>query len=150
VSKRASFVAFITLFFAALFSAGSMAVSQPLPRTLESAPIPPTASGGVVEAERRMEMGRKYTDAGNYRAAVLHFRVVVTRFPSSAAVDEALYRLTDLHLKLGLRGEAQTAAAVLNRKFPRSHWRSDAIAVLKTAGLDPAEDETSWISLAFR
>jgi hypothetical protein len=47
---------------------------------------------------------------------------------------------------LGIVQEAQTAAAVLDRKFPNSHWRSDALDLLKAQGLEPAENKTSWIS----
>jgi outer membrane protein assembly factor BamD len=49
-------------------------------------------------------------------------------------------------LSLGIRNEAQATAAVLNRKFPDSHWRADALEVLEKHGLQPAEDEKSWIS----
>jgi outer membrane protein assembly factor BamD len=97
-----------------------------------------------------MEVVRYYADHGNLTGAATRCRVVVTRFPSSPAAGEALYRLVDIFLKLGARGEAQTAAAVLNRKFPGSQWRAEALATLRASGLQPAEDETSWISLAFR
>jgi outer membrane protein assembly factor BamD len=97
-----------------------------------------------------MEVARYYAGRGNLTDAATRFRVVVTRFPSSPAVGEALYRLVDIFLKLGVRNEAQTAAAVLNRKFPGSRWCADALDMLRAAGLQPAEDRSSWISLAFR
>jgi TolA-binding protein len=101
-------------------------------------------------AEKEMEVARYYASHGNFTGAATRFRVVVTRFPASPAAGEALYRLVDVFLKLGVRSEAQTAAAVLDRKFPRSQWRADALDTLRAAGLRPAEDQTSWISLAFR
>jgi outer membrane protein assembly factor BamD len=96
-----------------------------------------------------MEMGRYYVNHGNFAGAVTRFRVVVTRFSSSPAADEALFHLVDLLLKLDDRDGARTAAAVLNRKFPNSRWRVNALYILKTAGLEPAEDQQSWISQAF-
>jgi outer membrane protein assembly factor BamD len=54
------------------------------------------------------------------------------------------------YLTLGIRNEAQTAAAVLVRKFPDSHWRSDALDLLKKEGLEPAENEASSIIHAFQ
>jgi outer membrane protein assembly factor BamD len=87
---------------------------------------------------------------GNPVGAINRFKVVVTRFPSFPVVDEALFRLVQAYLMLGVRNEAQAAAAVLNRKFPDSHWRSDALDMLKANGLEPAEDEKSWIIHAFQ
>jgi hypothetical protein len=101
-------------------------------------------------AEKEMEVARYYTSRGNLTDAATRFRVVVTRFRSSPAVGEALYRLVDIFLRLGVRNEAQTAAAVLDRKFPRTQWRTEALDMLRAAGLRPAEDPASWISLAFR
>jgi outer membrane protein assembly factor BamD len=75
---------------------------------------------------------------------------VATRFQSSSVVDQALFGLVQAYLTLGINYEAQTATVVLNRKFPESHWRSDALDIVQKAGLEPAEDEKSWISRAFQ
>jgi TolA-binding protein len=126
------------------------------PAQVPAAQIPGTAEyrgprlDADSRAEKEMEVARYYSSRGNLTDATTRCRVVVTRFPSSPAAGEALYRLVDIFLKLGARSEAQTAAAVLNRKFPRSQWRTDALDILRAAGLQPAEDQTSWISLAFR
>jgi hypothetical protein len=101
-------------------------------------------------AEKEMELVRYYSGRGNLNDAATRCRVVVTRFPSSPVAGEALYRLVDIFLRLGVRNEAQTAAAVLDRKFPRTQWRTEALDMLRAAGLRPAEDPASWISLAFR
>jgi outer membrane protein assembly factor BamD len=101
-------------------------------------------------AERELEIGRYYLSHGNHLGAINRFKVVVVRFPSTSVVDEALFRLVQAYLAIGIRNEAQTAAGVLNRKFPQSHWRSDALEILHKAGLDPTEDEASWIIHAFQ
>ena len=65
-------------------------------------------------------------------------------------VPEALLRLTEADLSLGIVPEAQTAAAVLGHNFPDSQWYKDSYKVLGKAGVTPAENERSWISRAFR
>ena len=63
-------------------------------------------------------------------------------------MPEALARLTECYLAVGLREEAQTAAAVLGHNFPGSDWYQDSYALLAGVNLTPAEDEGSWISRA--
>jgi outer membrane protein assembly factor BamD len=101
-------------------------------------------------AQRELEIGRIYMTRGNFTAAINRFKIAVKYYPSSLVIDEALFLLVQSYLTLGICNEAQTAAAVLNRKFPNSHWRTDAIDMLKAKGLDPAENEKSWISAAFQ
>ena len=60
-------------------------------------------------------------------------------FQTSRHVEEALARLTETYLALGIILEAQTAAAVLGRKFPNSHWTTTAHDALRSKGLEPAE-----------
>jgi outer membrane protein assembly factor BamD len=55
----------------------------------------------------------------------------------------------EAYLALGIPGEAQTAAAVLGHNFPESVWYKDAYALLQGGGLQPHEDQGSWISKAF-
>jgi outer membrane protein assembly factor BamD (BamD/ComL family) len=96
-------------------------------------------------AEHELDIGRYYTSQGNHPAAINRFKVVVTRFSSSLVVDEALFRLVQAYLAIGVYKEAQTVAGVLNRKFSQSHWRSDALVILQKAGLQPVDEEASWI-----
>ena len=93
-----------------------------------------------------MEVGRFYLKKGNYLAAINRFRAVVTDYQTTAHVEEALMRLTEGYMAMGITGEAQTAAAVLGHNFPDSQWYKDAYALLKTGGLEPREDSGSWIS----
>ena len=62
---------------------------------------------------------------------------------------EALHRLTEAYLALGVLQEAQTAAAVLGHNFPGSEWYLDSYALLEGVDLRPEADEESWISRAF-
>ena len=100
-------------------------------------------------AGREMQVGRYYLERREYIAAVNRFRVVVTDYQTTRHVEEALLRLTESYLSLGLASEAQTAAAVLGHNFPNSEWYADALALLQGGGLEPAEDQGSWISRLF-
>ena len=53
-------------------------------------------------------------------------------------------------MALGIVDEAQTAAAVLGHNFPDSRWYKDAYALVRSGGLEPRENQGSWISQAFK
>lgn len=97
-----------------------------------------------------MEVGRFYLERRNYTAAINRFRDVVSKYQTTRHVEEALQRLTEAYMALGLTGEAQTAAAVLGHNFPNSQWYKDAYALIRSNGLEPREDSGSWISKSFR
>jgi outer membrane protein assembly factor BamD len=101
-------------------------------------------------ARRHMDIGRHYFVDREFLAALNRLRVVVTQFQASRHVEEALALLTEAYLALGLDSEAQTATAVLSRKFPHGHWCAEARDSLRAAALEPAENETSWISRALK
>jgi outer membrane protein assembly factor BamD len=147
---RTAFAASLVLLFS-----GPAAMSQDAVRDVARVPENASPGAATTEAgssgyEKEMTVERYYLTKRNYVGAINRFKVVVTRFPSSSAVDEALFHLVEAYLTLGIVQEAQTAAAVLDRKFPNSHWRSDALDLLKARGLEPAENERSWIIRAFR
>ena len=75
---------------------------------------------------------------------------MVSRYQTTRHVEEALQRLTEAYMAMGIVGEAQTAAAVLGHNFPDSPWYKDAHALLTKGGVEPREDSQSWISKAFR
>ena len=100
-------------------------------------------------AGKEMEVGRYYLKRGNYLAAINRFKRVIQDYQTTAHVPEALYRLVEAYLALGIRSEAQTAAAVLGHNFPDSPWYRDAYRLLTGKGLSPAENTGSWISRAF-
>lgn len=100
-------------------------------------------------AGKEMEVGRYYLKRGSYLAAVNRFKTVVIAYQTTTQTPEALYRLTESYMALGVRSEAQTAAAVLGYNYPNSEWYKDAYALLQTDGLAPSENKESWISRAF-
>ena len=100
-------------------------------------------------AGKEMDIGRYYQTRANYVAAVNRFRRVVERFQTTSHVPEALHRLTESYLALGVPHEAQAAAAVLGHNFPGSDWYLDSYALLERVDLRPEADEDSWISRAF-
>ena len=97
-------------------------------------------------AASEMTIGRWYLRKNNYLAAINRFRVVVTDYQTTEQVEEALMRLTEAYMALGIVNEAQTAAAVLGHNFPDSKWYSHAYALLGKHGLQPKEHEGSWIT----
>jgi outer membrane protein assembly factor BamD len=101
-------------------------------------------------AGREMTVGRYYLEKSNYTAAINRFREVLAKYQSTRHTEEALYRLVESYLRLGIPHEAQTAAAVLGHNFPNSQWYQDAFNRLRTDGLEPKENSESWISKAFR
>jgi outer membrane protein assembly factor BamD len=101
-------------------------------------------------AAKEMAVGRYYEDKKNFTGAINRFKVVVTRYQTTRHVEEALMRLTECYLTLGIVPEAQTAAAVLGHNFPDSTWYKDAYAMVKGHGVEPQENSGSWISQAFK
>ncbi len=100
-------------------------------------------------AGKEMQIGRYYQERRQYLAAVNRFKTVVEEYQTTRHVEEALERLTESYLALGLVQDAQTAAAVLGHNFPDSDWYKDAYRVLGEAGVVPEENKGSWISRAF-
>ena len=97
-------------------------------------------------AASEMYVGRDYLKKKQWLGAKNRFEVVVREYQNTAHVEEALMRLTEVNMALGLVEEAQNAAAVLGHNFPDSQWYKDAYALLATGGLQPREDKGSWLS----
>jgi outer membrane protein assembly factor BamD len=101
-------------------------------------------------AGKEMHIGREALEKRNYIAAINRFKVVVTRYQRTRHVEEALLRLTEAYMALGIADEAQTSAAVLGHNFPDSRWYKDAYGLVQSKGLKPTENKESWISRAFK
>ena len=97
-------------------------------------------------AGKEMSIGRFYLNRRNYTAAINRFRAVLSNYQTTRHAPEALYRLTEAYLGLGITDEAETAAAVLGHNFPESQWYKNAYALLKSGGLSPQEHQDSWMS----
>ncbi|CAO3373332.1 outer membrane protein assembly factor BamD [Azospirillum argentinense] len=100
-------------------------------------------------AGKEMEVGRFYLKQGQYTAAIGRFRTVIENFQTTSHVPEALHRLVECYLALGITDEAKTAAAVLGHNFPGSEWYTDSYALLVDANVRPERNEKSWISRAW-
>jgi outer membrane protein assembly factor BamD len=101
-------------------------------------------------AGKEMEIARYYMNKRDFVGAINRFKVVVTQYQTTRHVEEALERLTEAYVSLGLMDEAQTAAAVLGHNFPDSPWYKDSYNLVKGAGGEPNENKDSWISKAFK
>jgi outer membrane protein assembly factor BamD len=101
-------------------------------------------------AASEMTVGRWYLRHNNYLAAINRFRTVVTDYQTTEQVEEALMRLTEAYMALGIVNEAQTAAAVLGHNFPDGKWYSHAYGLLGKSGLQPQEHEGSWITQTWK
>jgi outer membrane protein assembly factor BamD len=100
-------------------------------------------------AGKEMEVGRYYLRQGSYLAAINRFKRVITQYRNTSQTPEALYRLTEGYMALGIVSEAQTAAAVLAANYPESQWYRDAYRLVKSDGQEPVANEDSWITKAF-
>ncbi|AOZ69794.1 outer membrane protein assembly factor BamD [Rhodobacter xanthinilyticus] len=101
-------------------------------------------------AAKEMEIGRYYLKQGNYTAAINRFRVVVEQFQTTTQTPEALMRLVEAYLSLGLRDEAQTAGAILGHNFQSSPFYEDAYKRLKKEGLEPEVKGDNWLTVVYR
>jgi outer membrane protein assembly factor BamD len=99
-------------------------------------------------AGKEMSVGRYYEGNGQYAAAINRFRAVVDKYQTSSHIEEALFRLTECNLSLGLTSEAQTAAAVLGHNYPSSDWYKEAYDLLQKQGLEPKLNAQSTLATA--
>jgi outer membrane protein assembly factor BamD len=88
-------------------------------------------------AGKEMDVGRYYLRSGEYLAAINRFRIVVDVYEESTHTPEALHRLVESYMALGLRQEAQRTAAVLGYNFPGSAWYSDSYQLVEGVEMGP-------------
>jgi outer membrane protein assembly factor BamD len=81
-------------------------------------------------AAKEMYIGRDYLEKGSYVAAINRFKAVVENFQTTAQVEEALYRLVECYIAVGVRDQAMASAAVLGHNYPQSKWYSNAYTLL--------------------
>ncbi|NNE78693.1 MAG: outer membrane protein assembly factor BamD [Silicimonas sp.] len=101
-------------------------------------------------AAKEMEIGRYYLKRGHYVAAINRFRVVVEDFQTTSQTPEALHRLVESYLSLGLTNEAQTAGAILGHNFQSTDWYQDSFALLTGRGLRPEPAGDGWLRRVYR
>ncbi|NWG92040.1 MAG: outer membrane protein assembly factor BamD [Parvularculaceae bacterium] len=86
-------------------------------------------------AGKEMYIGRYYLKNGKHIAAINRFKMVVNNYETTNHVAEALYRLVEANLQLGLVEEARASAAVLGANYPGSVWYDDAYNLMRKNGL---------------
>ena len=95
-------------------------------------------------AGKEMEVGRYYHRKHQYLAAINRFRAVVDKYQTTTHVPEALHRLTEAYLALGLTDEARKTASVLGHNFPGSEWYMDSYEMLTGDKVRPEKAEKPW------
>lgn len=100
-------------------------------------------------AGKEMDIGRQYLLKRNFTGGINRFRVVLVKYQTTRHTEEALARLAEAYMALGIVNEAQTAGAVLGHNYPESQWYKDTYKLLQTRGLEPRESTDSWISKTF-
>jgi len=92
-------------------------------------------------AGKEMNIGRYYERQGHYLAGINRFKVVIDQYQTTTHVPEALLRLTESYLAIGLTDEARKSAAVLGHNFPGSEWYLDAYQLVEGNLLEPTEGD---------
>jgi outer membrane protein assembly factor BamD len=101
-------------------------------------------------AAKEMEVGRYYLKRRHYTAAINRFRVVVQDFQTTTHTAEALHRLVESYVALGLDDEAQTAGAILGYNYQSSPFYDDTFRLLQGQGLSPEAKGESWLRQIYR
>ena len=131
---------------------------QALRRVIEQYPDTEYARASVLKfdlafnhlAAKEMEIGRYYLKRGKYVAAANRFRTVVEDFQTTTHTPEALHRLVESYLALGLVEEAQTAGAILGYNYQSSEWYEASFALLTGQGLSADPIGNNWLSAIYR
>ena len=87
-------------------------------------------------AGKELMIGRFYETRGQYLAAINRFKVVVNKYQTTSQVPEALHRLVECYMALGIVDEARKTAAVLGYNYPRSQWYIDSYQLVENVRVD--------------
>ena len=82
-------------------------------------------------AGKEMEVGRYYHERDNYLAAINRYRNVIENYQTTTHVPEALHRLSEAYVAMGIEPEARANAAVLGYNFPGSEWYLDSYELVE-------------------
>ena len=97
-------------------------------------------------AAAEMNIGRYYLVRKQYTGAINRFKTVVSDYQTTPQVEEALYRIVEANMTLGVVPEAQAAGAVLGHNYPNSQWYKRAFGLLKNSGVRPEIGKDSWFT----
>ncbi len=92
-------------------------------------------------AGKEMEIGRYYQGQRQHLAAINRFKLVIDRYQTTTHVPEALHRLTESYLELGLTDQATKTAATLGHNFPGSEWYIDSYQIVEGKQIRPKEEK---------
>lgn len=95
-------------------------------------------------AGKEMEIGRYYQGRNQNLAAINRFRAVLEQYQTTTHVPEALHRLTEAYLAVGLEAEAKQTAAVLGHNFPGSEWYVDSFQIVEGKQVRPGSETSPW------
>ncbi|MBN66193.1 MAG: outer membrane protein assembly factor BamD, partial [Rickettsiales bacterium] len=97
-------------------------------------------------AGKEMEIGRYYLMRDEYLASINRFKRVVEQYQTTSHIPEALHRLVEAYMKLGVRDEAEKYAAVLGYNYPGSEWYEYSYALLNPgqARAEAGAKDESW------
>jgi len=101
-------------------------------------------------ASKEMEIGRYYLKRDHFAASINRFRVVVEDFQTTSHTPEALHRLVEAYLSLGLIDEARTAGAILGYNFRGTKWYEDSYKLLTGQGLTLEAAGDNWLRQVYR
>ena len=102
-------------------------------------------------AASEMNVGRYYQNRNNHVAAINRYKTVVTEYQTTAQVEEALYRIVEANMALGIVTEAQTAAAVLGHNYPELGVVQERLRAAEVRRPEPAgRTRARWISNAIK
>ncbi len=101
-------------------------------------------------AGKEMTIGRFYLNQNQPVAAMGRFKSVIDKYQTTSHTPEALYRLVEVDLTLGLMQDAQRNAATLGSNFPGDRWYFYAYRLMTSKGLRPAQEPTTKKSLPER
>ena len=101
-------------------------------------------------AAKEMDVGRYYLKRGHYSAAINRFRVVIEKYQTTNQTPEALHRIVEANLALGLEQEAIDAASVLGHNFKGSDWYANSYELLTGKNLLPEEDQDGFFERTYR
>ncbi|MDT8329034.1 MAG: outer membrane protein assembly factor BamD [Roseovarius sp.] len=131
---------------------------QSLREVIERYPDSEYASSAILKfdlafdhlASKEMEIGRYYLRGDHFSAAINRFRVVVEDFQTTTHTAEALHRLVEAYLSLGLTDEARTAGAILGHNFRGTEWYEDSYKLLTGRGLTLEAAGDNWLRQVYR
>ena len=87
-------------------------------------------------AGKEMTIGRYYLKENQHLAAIGRFKNVVKNYETTSQTEEALHRLVEAYVSLGIISEAKLVGSVLGYNYPSGEWYQDSYNVLEEYGVN--------------